>query len=247
MSTEDTERELRALFAAEAAAAPSAAGLADGALRRARRARRVRAAGGVAGLLVAAVAAGALVLGSGPGDARPAPPAAASSGPAPQGEVLLGPAGDCAREYSPAGLPGHDFAVDGTVVAIGPEPSAGPEEPQPRVEVTLDVHEWFHGGAGETGTVLMYPPTAFLPPGSAPVYAVGSRLLLAGMTSRDGRELVPSGCGFTRYHDRWTADGWREAVASGPAGAPPAVESLPAPAGPTGPTGPTGVIPQVTE
>ncbi|RBY90793.1 hypothetical protein [Blastococcus sp. TF02A-26] len=217
MSTEDTERELRALFAADAESAPSAAGLADGARRRVR-ARRVRAAAG-AGLLVAAGVVGAVVLGDAPGDAEPGPPAAQTPGthPAAGGALPVGPDGDCGP-YLPMDLVTWDLAVDGTVVAIGPQPSWGPEEPEPRVEVTLAVHEWFVGGAGETATVEMYPPTAALsePP---PAYGVGSRLLVAAVEDRDGG-LVASSCGFTRHYDRVTAAEWTAAASAGPADGP---------------------------
>lgn len=257
MST-DTEQQLRDLFAADAAAAPSAAGLVEGALRKARRTRRVRVAG-ASGLLVAAGLVSSLVLTDAGGADPEAPPAASPSGAVagtpttgagPTGELPSARIGDCVVVYSPEALAETRFAIDGTVVAIGPERPLEEGLPMSVVDVTFQVHEWFRGGAGETATVQMYPPTVYTAEGLQSVYEVGSRLLVAGGASPDA-ELVAWSCGFTRYSDPGTAAEWAGADPDGRAGLPqpppapapsgPAAESTPAPAGPTGP------VPLVTD
>ena len=111
--------------------------------------------------------------------------------------------------------------------------------PLPLVAATFTVHEWYAGGSGSTVTVDMSPPSPGSAhsngAGTAeggPSYGVGARLLVSGEhRSNDAAPIKPlppgttwkariggpnfliawDGCGFTRYHDKATADSWRAA------------------------------------
>jgi len=92
----------------------------------------------------------------------------------------------CVREYSPREVSRRAFAVDGTVVSLGPSHSDRPRGVLHHAGVTFAVHEWFFGGSGTTVTVDMPHP---------------------GGWSEDG--FVTNGL---RYHDEATADSWRAAT-----------------------------------
>ena len=135
------------------------------------------------------------------------------------GPVQDGGTASCVMEYSPANMVGLAFAFDGTVTSIGPGHSDRPGKGSlGMVGVTFTVNEWFIGGSGTTVTVDMPAPDARdgggmneAPPAA---YDVGTRLLVSGQ-HRWGEatmaDAIAWGCGFTRYYDRATADGWRAA------------------------------------
>jgi hypothetical protein len=228
-----TEQRLRDLFAAEADAAPRAVGLAQGALRKVRRRRRILATCATGVLAVAAVTTGVLVV-DGPGrpqdasvaasgdptavDPRPgdAPLPTDVPGPTPAGTLAGDAAAECVEAYSPEAIAGRAFAFDGTVTAIGP---AGTNRPGGELDlsaVTFRVHTWFRGGSGATVTVDMDSPGLLSSAEPAvPAYGLGTRLLVSGEPRWGGAPLdaaIAWSCGFTRYHDAYTAAEWAAAT-----------------------------------
>ena len=138
--------------------------------------------------------------------------AAIAAGELPAGPVPATGGAGCS-EYSPALVAGKDFALDGTVTTYGRQlfpPLPGETDADYVVSVTLEVHAWYRGGAGETVTLHMdgpFPET----PGGEPVeaYAQGTRLLISGeLSDVAGRGLIGQGCGYTRYYDEATAAEW---------------------------------------
>lgn len=222
------ELELRDLFEADAAAAPSPAGLAEAARRKARHqahVRRIALLGAIG--TVAAVAVAVPMLNR---TAAEAPPLARTEV---AGSVPAGKAGQplpedgsasCVRGYSPQAIAQYaDFAFDGTVTAIGRSTSNRTDEGDlpDLVGVTLHVNEWFKGGRASNIVVDMPGPSGatFTDDGEgAPVYAVGTRLLVSGAARWGGTDPLKDaiawwGCGgFTRYYSPGTAAAWAAAI-----------------------------------
>lgn len=182
------EQRLRELFEFDASRAPSADGLASGARDRVRRRRRrLVSIGGVAVLALALT--GAASRWPGPPD-----PGASRVGPLPDAAST-----SCAYSYSPQEVARRAYALDGTVIRIGPtHPAAGG---LPAVRVTFHVNQWFHGGSGDSVAVEISSSWEDGPP----AFQVGTRLLVSGAPGHAW------GCGFTRYYDPATATGWADA------------------------------------
>ncbi len=127
-----------------------------------------------------------------------------------------GGSANCVQAYDEYAIRERAFAVDATVVAIGP---ARGEDPY--VEVTLRVLEAFAPPTGlDPGTEVQ---VSMLPPGTATVdtatYNIGSRLLVSGEPRWGGEPLdepTAWACGFSRTYNTDTAAAWRAAVASEP-------------------------------
>ncbi|MEV0902952.1 hypothetical protein [Actinoplanes sp. NPDC049802] len=228
---QSTEHELRELFAAEAADAPDEQAVAAAAIRRVHRRRRI---------LTTAVATTAVIIAVGTYSAsRPAttpqaqPPGTSSAGPVASAPEAALPAGvepgdplgpgaqQCVKPYSPTTLAEQSFAFDGTVTGIGPaRTERGTDPPLDLRAVTFQVHTWFKGGATDTVTVDMTPPTAGTGTYDAaselvPAYQIGTRLLVSGTPRWGGAPLadpIAWGCGFTRYHSHATAAEWSTAT-----------------------------------
>ncbi|WP_336031909.1 hypothetical protein [Geodermatophilus sp. FMUSA9-8] len=142
--------------------------------------------------------------------------AAVAAAELPAGPLPAPGAAGCSA-YSPALVAGQDFALDGTVTDIGEQrfaPLPGETDADYDNSVTLRVHAWYRGGAGETVTLHMDGPFPQTPEGGfAETYAVGTRLLVAGeLSDVEGRGLIGQGCGLTRYYDPTTAAEWAAAT-----------------------------------
>lgn len=221
--TEQLAHELRRLFAEDAERAPAAVALAEEARRRVRQRRRPRHIIGAGALVaasvvvVAVVAAGVLADGQPSRSPLASPSSSGVATPSTTTEervgALPGPAGAACANYSPdavARFAGRSF--DGTVVAVGPaRRSERSDRHSHWITITLDVHEWFHGGSGKTATVDI-PVGGSIDPGPPP-FEVGTRLLVSGgQPGSAAQRVVAWGCGFTRYYDTETADSWRAAT-----------------------------------
>jgi hypothetical protein len=233
--TEQLEQELRRLFAEDAEKAPTSVPVLETAHRRSHRRWNTPLVWGAGALVAASVAGVALLGGAGRSDSPsdPAPVAAAPSStptatPSEQAETDELSAGSAAaaatrtgalpldpplalcKRSSPEFVARLDVAFDGTVTAIGATRPKRPGRDTAQIVTTFAVNEWFRGGTAATVTVDMPMPHWQV---SAPAFEVGTRLLVSGT-----RPYVPKnysvhvwGCGYTRYYDEATADGWREA------------------------------------
>lgn len=167
---------------------------------------------GVGGLL-AAVAASVVFVAIAPWAVDTTRPDVVASG---TGELPGEASGGCAFEYSPETLAERTLAFDGTVEKID---SGGPFAGN---SVEIRVEEWFVGkpeGVQEFVVVNMAPPSdqgagqySDSRQAESPTYTVGTRLLVAGESTRE--ELLVWGCGFTRYYEPATSDEWRRAFGS---------------------------------
>jgi len=221
--TEQMEQQLRELFSEDADRAPQVRNLAIGAVRLVRQRRRTTLAWAAGGSVITVAAVAALV-GSLPGGdhdgsaiSSPSPRTSLHSTPSStpaRGAVPGSDTASCVEAYSAKTLVGQAFAFDGTVIALGPARTNRPGGGQlPLVAVTFGVHEWFHGGSGESVTIDMSPPLDRGEDG-VPSYDVGTRLLVSGQPRWGGAPLddaIAWGCGFTRYYDSATADLWQHA------------------------------------
>ncbi|WP_375499366.1 hypothetical protein [uncultured Jatrophihabitans sp.] len=221
-----TEQQLGDLFDDQARQAPAPDFLLDGAMRkvRARRRRIVAAESGAAVLGAAVLLAAALSIG-GPTPTHTGPVAMGTVPAGLAGQPLADPAdqqGSCRFEYSPTVVARRlDFALDGTVVAIGSPVSQRPGDPEPwdYVGVTFQVNEWFKGGDANTFTVDMPESgkSSLEGDGSPSEYSAGTRLLVSGMARSGGADPLAYpvawvGCGgFTLYYSQSAAGDWRAA------------------------------------
>lgn len=142
--------------------------------------------------------------------------AAIAAGTLPAGPLPATDGASCSA-YSPAMVAGKDFALDGTVTAIGEQRFPllpGETWADAYYSVTFRVHAWYRGGAGGTVTLHMDGPFPETPEGgSVEAYAHGTRLLVSGVLSDvEGQGLIGQGCGFTRYYDEATAAEWAAAT-----------------------------------
>lgn len=131
-----------------------------------------------------------------------AAPTAAPDGEDPDGGPAAGDpdAGDtqltqCVAQYDLQTLTERDYAFDGTVASVDGR------------DMTFTVHEWFHGGEGDTVTLDHGDLSGMLFTPNGPSLEPGTRALVAG----DGGFVWS--CGFTQLHDPAIADQWRDAFA----------------------------------
>jgi hypothetical protein len=83
--------------------------------------------------------------------------------------------------------------------------------------VTFRVHEWFHGGPGDTVTVDLPPPSGTGPryDESTRSYEAGTRLLVSDMSILGGvapQYPIAARCGLTRYYSQQSAAEWKTAT-----------------------------------
>lgn len=102
----------------------------------------------------------------------------------------------CVAQYDLQTLTEREYAFDGTVASVDGR------------DMTFTVHEWFHGGEGETVTLDHGDLTGMLFTPNGPALEPGTRALVAG----DGGFVWS--CGFTQLHDPAVADQWRAAFDS---------------------------------
>jgi hypothetical protein len=220
--TDQLEHELKQLFAEEAGRAPQEPDLIGGVRHLVRR-RKVRR-GWASVVLIAASAAGVLLISGGTlgdGDAPSSPAISTSasrtsaqhSSKNPQLGPVPVPASASCIIYSPHNVSTlAEFALDGTVRTIGPQRPSQSEAYPAVIPTTITVNEWYHGGSADAITVDI--PTGPSIDPTAPPFRVGSRLLISGskaQTDSESSELA-WGCGYTRYYDKSTAIAWRTAA-----------------------------------
>ena len=128
--------------------------------------------------------------------AQPTSPANAE-GTAGDGGVAGGTsmsAGSCVERYSIETLKNRDYAFDGTIKSITPDPADGPST------VVFDVRTWFKGGTGAEATRKAHGFGQITSAGGTD-HQVGDRLLIAG-----DEDFIWE-CGFTQvYHAEVAAD-----------------------------------------
>ena len=156
--------------------------------------------------------------------AATAPPASPASTPAGV-PARIGPledrssAASCVEAYSSLTLRNRDFALDGTVIAIGPAGTNKPDKGHlETAAVTLEVNEWFTGGTEDQATIDLMSPTR-MAGDDTPLYEVGTRLLVSGEPRWGGpplQDAIAWSCGgFTSYYEPRLADEWRAALSGG--------------------------------
>ena len=130
-----------------------------------------------------------------------APTASApAGGDAAAGTTLAGDtsasSGSCVEQYSIETLKNRDYAFDGTVKAITPDPADGPDT------VEFEVATWFTGGSGTSATKKAYGFGGGMTSAGGASHGVGDRLLVAG-----DEDFIWE-CGFTQAYDADTASDW---------------------------------------
>ena len=222
--THQLEQELRDLFGEEADQAPVGMDLVEGTRHRLRQRRNIRGRWSAGALIAASVAGVALissgVLGADQRHENPAAstPASSNSAPLPSATARSGalpavPTGATCIIYSPENVSTFmDLAFDGTVTAIGPTRPSQSEAYPAVIATTIDVNAWYHGGSANS--VIIDIPTEVSIDPMPPPFEVGTRLLVSGVKAHDDHvaQNVASGCGYTRYYDKSTADAWRVAA-----------------------------------
>jgi hypothetical protein len=154
-------------------------------------------------LLLAIPSAAMVFLACGSGEptmlAEPSASAPAASDEASSDDTTMS-AGSCVEQYSLEALKNRDYAFEGTIVSIDPDPADGPDR------VMFDVGTWFTGGQGTTATKQAYGFGGGMTSAGGSSHAVGERLLVAG----DDKFVWE--CGFTQPYDASVAADWKEAL-----------------------------------
>jgi hypothetical protein len=110
-------------------------------------------------------------------------------------------AGSCVEQYSIETLKNRDYAFDGTIKSITPDPADGPDT------VVFEVGTWFTGGSGADATKRAYGFGGGMTTSvGGAAHEVGDRLLVAG-----DEDFVWE-CGFTQPYDADVAADWDEAL-----------------------------------
>ena len=109
-------------------------------------------------------------------------------------------AGSCVEQYSIETLSNRDFAFDGVVREIQPDPADGPDS------VAFEVTTWFKGGTGDTAAKKAYGFGGGMTTAGGASHTVGDRLLVAG------DEDFLWECGFTQSYDAEVAADWEAAL-----------------------------------
>ena len=110
-------------------------------------------------------------------------------------------AGSCVERYSIETLTDRDYAFNGVVKAITPDPADGPDT------VEFDVAAWYKGGSGPSATKKAYGfGGGMMTSAGGGSHEVGDRLLVAG-----DDEFIWE-CGFTQPYDDAVAKDWDAAL-----------------------------------